>query len=119
MASQSIVRAFAEEVSKAFREWGNSHGWPPESYRLYLRFNEEWFTAHLIVVSRNVDEKTSRDLWKEIMGFLKQRLHDNLKHINMFNFTLLSEDQVSEGGIYAFGSDFVALEDVLGLRPVT
>jgi len=118
MASEPTLREFAEQISRVVREYADTHGWPADSYRLYLRFNEKWDTAHVMLVSGNFDERKNRDTWKEIMNFLKKELFSFMKYFIMFNLTLRSFDQINEGGIYAFGPEFVPVEDFLATRPV-
>jgi len=118
MATEPTLRQFAAEIWRAFHEYAQAHGWPPDSFRLYLHYNEDWFTLHIILVTDNIQSENTRDQWKEIMGFLKQRLHEFLKYINTMNLAIRNHDQLNEGGIYEFGPEFVPIEDILAPRPV-
>jgi hypothetical protein len=118
MASEPTLRDFAEQIAKVIREYAESQGWPADSYRLYLKYNDNWSTAHLILVTGNLDDVQARDQWKDIRSLLNQKLHVILQHINMFSLTIRTFKQLEQGRFYAFGPEFIPIEEYFGPRPV-
>src|SRR4030088_2918376 len=111
MGYEPILRRVAEEIAKAFGEFSRTHGWPESKYRLYLHFNEDWNTAHVIVVADKFGKGEIRDQARKVSEFLASHELKLLKHINSLNITLRTSAQIKEGGIYSIGPEFVALEE--------
>jgi hypothetical protein len=112
------LKEFAEQVHRVFRVYAQQNGWADADFRLFLHFNEEWNTAHIIVLSEKFKEGKSIDHWRKIMMFLNKNLQNSLFTYTTINLSLRTESQVSEGAIYEFGPEFVPIEEILAARPV-
>jgi hypothetical protein len=118
MASETTLRRVGEQISKAIREFAETHGWPAGDYRLFLHLNEDWYTAHVILAAEDFGGGEIRDKSRIVSKFLKENLPDFLKELNAFNLTLRTFSQIDEGGIYQIGPEFVDLDELLKRTPL-
>src|SRR5262245_9597115 len=119
MASGPTLRRIAGPLSRAIQDFARTHAWLGDDYRLYLRLNEAWITAHIVLAVQTVPPDEARDRWKELMSFLDHDLHEIFENFNMVSLSLFTFDQVAEGSFHELGPDFVAVEDIVGTRPVS
>ncbi len=119
MASQAAMKRAILKVARILQGYATIQGWRPGEYRIFVHPNEEWGQIHFLLVAKAFPGKDYYEQWESVIDFLEKELKDDRPLFEALHLVLHTFDQVAEGGLYAIGSSYEEVDDLLTGRPTT
>jgi hypothetical protein len=119
MALSTAMKNAIRRVVQILRAYATAQGWHPGEYQIYIRPNEGWGRIEVILVAREFPGKDYFEQWESVINFLEKELKHDRPLFEALNLVLHTFDQVAEGGLYAIGSGYEEVDDLLTGRPAT
>lgn len=110
MAVEAEVRHPIRHAVCILREYAETQGWTAEDYHVYVRPNLDWWYIDLLLVARRFPKEDEFDNFVAISDFIdaKWKKDDARPKIGL---SLLTFDQVAQGGAYAIPSTYLDGDD--------
>jgi hypothetical protein len=117
MALEPALRRTVEWIAQAFREYAADHNWDRRGYRILVRVNPDWGRVHVILAAKEFPGGSPQEQWSSVMDYLAEKFKDSDPQLtNSVSLTLMSFDEIEQGGIYALSPQFVDVDDLLDVR---
>jgi hypothetical protein len=119
MALESALRRTVEWVARALRDYAADQGWDRRDYRLLIRINRDWGRVHVILVAKKYPAGSPYEQWASVMNYLNEKFKDDAPQLTKFvSLTLMSFEEIEQGGPYAVSPQFVDIDELLGVGTI-
>jgi hypothetical protein len=112
MIVEATMKPILRRAIQVFRDYAQSQGWGPDEYRIYLRPNLEWLKVSFVLVAKAFPSQDYHENYLAIDQFVKKELKDDPSLRRMIGFSLLTFDQVAQGGAYSIPSTYFDADDL-------
>jgi hypothetical protein len=118
MALETTVKYGLQRLAQVFQDYAFFHGWRDDCYKVYVRLKPLWGRILVLLVAKTFPEKDGKAAWMSVWNHLQRELKDEPALLESIDFSVLTFDQVAEGGAYAIPRTYVELDDVLQSGPL-
>jgi hypothetical protein len=110
MVSEATVRHVVRRLSRIIREFAELQGWKPDQYHLYVHPNLDWGSIALLLVAEHLPHEDYFDNYVAISDFIDAKWKKDAERPRI-GLSLLTSEQVAEGGLYAIPSAYDDADD--------
>ena len=77
MAEKTPMTDDAMRIAESIHGFAAREGWPRDDYRIQITINTDWYTIHVLVRSKKINEGEVRMVTGSILDTLERDLKDN------------------------------------------
>ncbi len=113
MALETIVKRTALRVAQAFHNFARKQGWPPGSYRIFMRINPEWGRISVIFVADAFQGQDEQERYDDVRDFLEEDLRDVPGLEESIGLVIYGTEQFEKYGQSSMGGDDIEIDEEL------
>ena len=113
MAAEAMLMEAGLRIGEGLHRFAALKGWDRESYRVYVSYNPNWDTIHIVLVSREIDPEKRSEQMSEALRFLRRDLKGVPKVWHTYGGVACRPDEPFYYDPPALADDEVAIPDAL------